>query len=85
MQRWVPAHPRLRFTAVLSEASDAAAPHHRLGWVHECVLREYASLENGDAWVAGPPGLVESARRDFAAAGLPAERLRFDSFDYAAR
>lgn len=85
VQRWVRAHPRLRFTAVLSEALSVDAPHHRLGWVHECVLRVYPSLANCDAWVAGPPELVESARRDFSAAGLPAERLRFDSFDYAAR
>jgi CDP-4-dehydro-6-deoxyglucose reductase len=85
MQRWVREHPRLSFTAVLSEAASAAASHHRLGWVHECVLREYADLAGCDAWVAGPPGLVEAARREFTAAGLPEERLRFDSFDYAAR
>jgi CDP-4-dehydro-6-deoxyglucose reductase len=85
VQRWAREHPRLRFTAVLSEAVNAEAPHHRVGWVHEWVLREYPWLASCDAWVAGPPELVESARRDFAAAGLPAERLRFDSFDYAAR
>jgi CDP-4-dehydro-6-deoxyglucose reductase len=85
VQRWAGEHPRLRFTAVLSEAGQAAAPHHRLGLVHECVLREYPDLAGCDAWVAGPPGLVEAVRREFIAAGLPEERLRFDSFDYAAR
>ncbi len=85
VQRWVHEHPRLRFTAVLSAAERSAAPHRRLGWVHECVLREYAELRRCDAWIAGPPELIEAARRDFAAAGLPQERLRFDSFDYAAR
>jgi CDP-4-dehydro-6-deoxyglucose reductase len=33
--------------------------------------------------VAGPPALIEAARTGFIAAGLPEDRLRFDSFDYA--
>lgn len=85
LRDWVDAHPRLRYTAVLSEATVTAAPHQRLGWVHEVVLREYAELARCSAWVAGPPALIEAARTAFTAAGLPLAHLRFDSFDYAPR
>jgi CDP-4-dehydro-6-deoxyglucose reductase len=70
---------------VLSEATAITAPHQRLGWVHDVVLREYAELARCAAWVAGPPALIEAARAAFTAAGLPTQQLRFDSFDYAPR
>jgi CDP-4-dehydro-6-deoxyglucose reductase len=82
---WVAAFPRLRYTAVLSEATTTTAAHQRLGWVHEVVLAEYADLAGCDAWIAGPPALIDAARAAFSAAGLPEARLRFDSFDYAPR
>ncbi|MEZ5458364.1 MAG: FAD-binding oxidoreductase [Steroidobacteraceae bacterium] len=85
LRRWADAHPRLRYTAVLSEATTTDAAHQRLGWVHEVVLREYPAIADCDAWVAGPPALIDAARAAFTAAGLPAGRLRFDSFDYAPR
>ena len=83
VRRWAVAHPRFQYTGVLSEASALSASHHRLGWVHEAVLREYGELPRCEAWVAGPPALIEAARAGFMAAGLPEDRLRFDSFDYA--
>jgi CDP-4-dehydro-6-deoxyglucose reductase len=85
LRDWVSAYPRLRYTAVLSEATATTAAHQRLGWVHEVVLAEYADLPRCDAWIAGPPALIEAARVALGKAGLAAERLRFDSFDYAPR
>jgi CDP-4-dehydro-6-deoxyglucose reductase len=78
-------HPNLSFTAVLSEATQVAQPHHRLGWVHEVAVRECPDLARADVYVAGPPGLVEALRQQYAALGLDPERVRFDSFDYAPR
>jgi CDP-4-dehydro-6-deoxyglucose reductase len=80
---WVERHPRLRFTAVLSEAPGTAAPHHRLGWVHEAVLADHASLESFEVYAAGPPAMIEAIRASFPARGLPPHQLHFDSFDYA--
>lgn len=85
LQQWQREHPRLAYTAVLSGAGATAVPHQRLGWVHEVVLREYGELARCDAWVAGPPALVEAVRATFPPAGVSADRLRFDSFDYAPR
>ena len=80
---WVRQYPQLRFTAVLSEANETKAPHHRLGWVHEAVLADHANLNPFDVYAAGPPALVEAIRASFPRHGVREGRLFFDSFDYA--
>jgi CDP-4-dehydro-6-deoxyglucose reductase len=79
---WARRHPQLRFTAVLSQATETKAPHHRLGWVHEAVLADHASLESFDVYAAGPPALIEAIRASFPQRGVREDRLFFDSFDY---
>ena len=80
---WVRHYRQLRFTAVLSEATETKAPHHRLGWVHEAVLADHPSLEPFDVYAAGPPALIEAIRASFPERGMREDRLFFDSFDYA--
>ncbi|MBS0581289.1 MAG: 2Fe-2S iron-sulfur cluster binding domain-containing protein [Proteobacteria bacterium] len=80
---WVRRHPRLRFTAVLSQAGAGEAAHRRTGWVHEAVLADHASLSGSEVYAAGPPAMIEAIRASFPGAGLAPERLYFDSFDYA--
>jgi CDP-4-dehydro-6-deoxyglucose reductase len=82
MQEWTRKYPNLRFTAVLSEAT---APHHRTGWVHEAVLADHPSLAAFDVYAAGPPAMIEAIRATFPAHGVSEDRLHFDSFDYAPR
>jgi len=80
---WVRRYPQLSFTAVLSAARTAQAPHQRLGLVHEAVLADHADLGGLEVYAAGPPAMIEAIRASFPRHGLPAERLYFDSFDYA--
>jgi CDP-4-dehydro-6-deoxyglucose reductase len=80
---WAGHHPQLGFTAVLSEASVAEHRHHRAGWVHDAVLADYPDLSAFEVYAAGPPAMIEAMRAAFPRHGLPAERLYFDSFDYA--
>ncbi|MBV8145071.1 MAG: 2Fe-2S iron-sulfur cluster binding domain-containing protein [Gammaproteobacteria bacterium] len=80
---WVQRHPRLCFTAVLSEATAAEAAHHRVGFVHEAVLADHPDLREFEVYAAGPPAMIEAVRAGFPRHGLPAGRLYFDSFDYA--
>jgi CDP-4-dehydro-6-deoxyglucose reductase, E3 len=80
---WVRRHPSLKFTAVLSDARHAVAPHHRLGLVHETVLVEHARLDGHEIYAAGPPAMIEAIRSLYPQHGLPEGRLHFDSFDYA--
>jgi CDP-4-dehydro-6-deoxyglucose reductase, E3 len=83
MLEWMQHHPRLTFSAVLSEASAAEAAHHRHGWVHEAVLTDHPDLSSFEVYAAGPPAMIEAIRVSFPRHGLPATRLYFDSFDYA--
>ena len=81
---WAKRHPHFHFTAVLSESSDAEAGHHRrLGWVHNAVLADHPDLSGYEVYAAGPPAMIEAIRTTFPLHGLNAERLYFDSFDYA--
>ena len=80
---WTRSHSQLRFTAVLSEATPAEAAHQRTGWVHDAVLADHADLSAFEVYAAGPPAMIEAMRTSFPRHGLPAERLYFDSFDYA--
>lgn len=80
---WTHRHPQLKFTAVLSEATLAEAAHHRTGWVHDAVLADYPDLSAFEVYAAGPPAMIEAMRASFPRHGLTAERLYFDSFDYA--
>lgn len=78
---WAQAHPQLRYTAVLSQASSIGAPHQQLGWVHEAMLAEHPDLSAHEVYAAGPPALIEALRLRAATHG--ANNLYFDSFDYA--
>ncbi len=80
---WTRSHRQLKFTAVLSEATLAEAAHHRTGWVHDAVLADYPDLSAFEVYTAGPPAMIEAMRTSFPRHGLPAQRLYFDSFDYA--
>jgi len=80
---WVRREPRLTFNAVLSEATGPEAARCRVGLVHEAVLADHAHLGAFEVYAAGPPAMIEAIRSEFPRRGLSAERLYFDSFDYA--
>lgn len=83
LQEWSGRYPQFAFTAVLSEAAPGDAGRHRQGFVHQALLADYPDLGAFEVYAAGPPAMIEAIRASFPRHGLPAERLRFDSFDYA--
>jgi CDP-4-dehydro-6-deoxyglucose reductase len=72
---------RLRYVPVLSEP----APDWRgcRGFVHEAVLKDIDDLDKYDVYAAGPPAMITAVRSEFGRRGVAANRLFFDSFDYA--
>ena len=80
-QIWARATPTLRFVAVISDPEAAAG--ERGGLVHEAVLEDHPDLSAFDVYMSGPPALIDAGRRSFVQAGLPEDRLYYDSFDYA--
>lgn len=73
--------PRLRYVPVLSEPSSDWQGSR--GFVHEAVLRDIDDLEKYDVYAAGPPAMITAVRSEFVRRGVAANRLFFDSFDYA--
>lgn len=84
-RRWAAEHPNFRYTPVLSEPRPEDGWTGRTGWVHEAVAADYPDLGGYDVYMSGPPPMIEAARPAFAAQGLPAEQLFYDSFEFAAR
>ena len=82
-ENWAAACPALRFHAVISDAERIGASGLRSGFVHEAVLEDHADLSGFDVYMSGPPALIDAGRRAFVDAGLPEDRLYYDSFDYA--
>jgi CDP-4-dehydro-6-deoxyglucose reductase len=72
---------RLRYVPVLSEPSPDW--RGRRGYVHEAVLEDIDDLDKYDVYAAGPPAMIAAVRSEFGRRGVAANRLFFDSFDYA--
>ena len=71
----------LRYVPVLSEPSSEWRGAR--GWVHEAALGDIPDLTPYDVYTAGPPAMIEAVRSEFVRRGVAANRLYFDSFDYA--
>ncbi|MCK9537562.1 2Fe-2S iron-sulfur cluster-binding protein [Dokdonella sp.] len=79
--RWAREVPGFRFVPVVSDPERTEGL--RGGLVHEAVLEDLPDLSAFDVYMAGPPSMIDAGRRAFVDAGLPEERLFYDSFDYA--
>jgi CDP-4-dehydro-6-deoxyglucose reductase len=80
-ERWARELPNLQFHGVVSESEQAAGL--RTGLVHEAVLSDQPDLSGYDLYMSGPPAMIDAAHPLFLDAGLPEERLYYDSFEYA--
>ncbi|WP_426701107.1 2Fe-2S iron-sulfur cluster-binding protein [Rhodanobacter sp. Col0626] len=80
-ERWARELPNLQFHAVVSDPEQADGL--RMGLVHEVVLADQPDLSRHDLYMSGPPAMIDAAHPLFLDAGLPEERLYYDSFEYA--
>ncbi|HEY6941252.1 2Fe-2S iron-sulfur cluster-binding protein [Dokdonella sp.] len=80
-ERWARDVAAFRFVPVVVDAVRGGTV--RSGLVHEVLLEDEPDLSAFDVYMSGPPALIDAGRRAFADAGLPEERLYYDSFDYA--
>lgn len=81
LSAWAAAHPQFRYTPVLSEA-DADWTGAQ-GLVHEVLLAAHPQLAGTEVYLSGPPVMVRAGKDAFLNAGLDADHLFYDSFDYA--
>jgi len=82
-ESWSQRHGDLEYTPVLSEPTEADDWHGATGWVHEVALAVARGMLDYEVYASGPPPMVEAVREAFAAHGLPADRLFYDSFEFS--
>ena len=71
-------HPNLTFTPVLSDAPPAV--QWRTGFVTDALAKDLQDLDGWQAYVAGPPSMVEAAMQICTARGLRSKDLYADVF-----
>jgi len=80
-ESWQRRLPHLSFHAIVSDPEHAAGL--RIGLVHEAVLADHPDLSGWDVYMSGPPAMIDAGHHRFLDAGLPEQRLYYDSFEYA--
>lgn len=71
------AHPRFRFTPVLSVEPD---PAHRSGFPTDAFLDDVPSGRGWSGWLCGPPAMVEAGVKAFKRRRLPPRRIHREKF-----
>jgi CDP-4-dehydro-6-deoxyglucose reductase len=79
---WQQAHANFSFIPVLSEPKPANAWPGRTGLVHEAILADFADLSGYQVYACGAPPMIDAARRDFLARGLPEDEFFSDAFAF---
>lgn len=84
LDAWVRARraemPQLRYVPVISDALPEDQWSGRSGFVHRAVLQDLPDLSGHQVYACGAPIVVDSARIDFAQAGLPPDEFYADAF-----
>ena len=81
-RRWAEEHAHIRYGCAISEPDDEGAEDCFEGLVHQAVLHDHPDLSDFDVYMSGPPAMIDSARRAFERARVPADRLFYDSFEF---
>lgn len=84
VQTWLDARQNFQYTPVLSEPAADDNWAGKTGWVHEVLAADYPNLGDHDVYLCGPPPMIDGAKAQFTAQGLPTSQLYFDSFEFAA-
>jgi CDP-4-dehydro-6-deoxyglucose reductase, E3 len=79
---WQQAHKNFTFIPVLSAPAPEPAWPGRTGMVHAAVLEDFADLSGYEVYACGAPPMVDAARKDFVARGLPEDAFFSDAFDF---
>lgn len=82
-RQWAATHETMDYTPVLSEPASDTQWTGATGFVHEQVVRDHPDLSGFDIYMSGPPPMINAAKSAFASAGLPSDRLYYDSFEAA--
>ena len=82
-EAWVASHGNIHYVPVLSEPAPGDEWRGRTGLVHQAVMADFPDLSAHQAYACGAPAMIEAARRDFVAQGLPEEEFYADAFTFS--
>jgi len=82
-KQWAAAHANIKFIPVLSEPAADDAWTGRTGLVHQSVTVNHQNLSDFQVYACGSPGMIDAAKQDFLAAGLPEEEFFADAFTFS--
>jgi CDP-4-dehydro-6-deoxyglucose reductase len=82
---WANAHGHIRYVPVLSDASPQESWQGRSGLVHRAVLEDHADLSAHQVYACGAPAMIDAARAEFVARGLPPEEFFADAFTFSSQ
>lgn len=81
-RHWSDSNDHIQYRCAVSEQGGGPPGNCFQGLVHEAVLADHPDLSGFDVYMSGPPAMIESARRAFETAGVPEDRLFYDSFEF---
>jgi len=84
-QTWGDKHITIDYKPVLSNVDKKDGWQGRTGFVHEAVINDFHNLSGFDVYMAGPPAMINAAKKAFVEKGLPEEQLFSDSFEFSKR
>lgn len=82
-EQWAAEHGDIKYVPVLSEPDTSDEWAGRTGFVHQAVLADFADLSGYQVYACGAPVMIEAAKRDFMAQGLPEEDFFADAFTFS--
>jgi len=82
-EKWAAEHTNIRYVPVLSEPAASDAWSGRTGLVHQAVLADFPDLSGYQVYACGAPVMIDAAKRDFMARGLPDEEFFADAFTFS--
>lgn len=80
--RWQETRANFSFVPVLSRPAPEDRWPGRTGHVQTAVLADFADLSGCQVYACGSPAMVDAARKDFLAHGLPEEEFYSDAFNF---
>lgn len=81
--QWAAEHSTIKYVPVLSEPAASDEWAGRTGFVHQAVLADFADLSAYQVYACGAPVMIEAAKGDFVAKGLPEEEFFADAFTFS--
>lgn len=82
-EAWMVTQPNIVYVPVLSDPTPADAWTGRTGLVHQVVLADLPDLSAYQVYACGAPAMIDAAKRDFFAAGLPTTEFFSDAFTFS--